>query len=76
MNPERRSTPRGIASRMGRWSSRHRKIAIFGWLGFVVASFVVGGQLGTTNINLDTSNPGESGRMIEILAKEFDHQPA
>ena len=29
---------RNLAARMGRWSARHRKIAIFGWLGFVVVA--------------------------------------
>ena len=70
------SPPRkGLAHRMGRWSAGHRKIAIFGWLGFVVVSFVLGGMLGTKAINIDTANPGESGRMWEILATEFE-QPA
>ena len=27
---------------MGRWSARHRKIAIFGWLAFVVLAFAIG----------------------------------
>ena len=33
MSPLKQST--NIAARMGRWSARHRKIAIFGWLAFV-----------------------------------------
>ena len=35
MSPLKRST--NIAARMGRWSARHRKTAIFGWLAFVIA---------------------------------------
>ena len=41
MSPLKQST--NIAARMGRWSARHRKTAIFGWLAFVVASFAIGG---------------------------------
>jgi hypothetical protein len=26
-----------LAARMGRWSTSHRKTAIFGWLAFVIA---------------------------------------
>ena len=35
MSPLKHST--NIAARMGRWSARHRKTAIFGWLAFVIA---------------------------------------
>ncbi len=33
---------KNLAARMGRWSARHRKIAIFGWLAFVVGAVVIG----------------------------------
>ena len=36
--------PKGIAARAGRWSAQHRKIAIFGWLAFVIAAFMIGGR--------------------------------
>ncbi len=41
MSPLKRSD--NFAARMGRWSARHRKIAVFGWLAFVVAAVVIGG---------------------------------
>ena len=31
---------------MGRWSARHRKTAIFGWLAFVIVSFAIGIAVG------------------------------
>src|SRR5205807_8275893 len=43
------STPkptRNLAARMGRWSANHRKTAIFGWLAFVIAAFVIGTAVG------------------------------
>jgi RND superfamily putative drug exporter len=57
---------------MGRWSARHRKIAIFGWLAFVVAALVVGGLVGTKNIVWETAGPGESGRADTILYEDFE----
>jgi RND superfamily putative drug exporter len=66
---------RNLAARTGRWSARHRKIAIFGWLAFVVVAFVIGGMVGTKNIDYNTSGPGESGRADRILAAGFE-QPA
>jgi len=56
---------------MGRWSARHRKIAIFGWLAFVIASVVIGGAVGTTSIDANDTLPGESGRVTRILDAEF-----
>jgi RND superfamily putative drug exporter len=60
---------------MGRWSARHRKIAIFGWLAFVFASFAIGMfVIGPKQAN-DASGPGESGRASSILDEGFK-QPA
>ncbi|HSE80912.1 MAG TPA: MMPL family transporter [Gaiellaceae bacterium] len=64
-----------IAARMGRWSARHRKTAIFGWLAFVVIAFAVGIVSGTTKIEQATSGVGESGRVDKLLHEEFV-QPA
>ena len=73
MSPMKRST--NVAARMGRWSARHRKIAIFGWLAFVVAAVVLGGALGTKQLTDDETLPGESGRAARILDDGFE-QPA
>src|SRR5262245_49969372 len=60
-----------LAARMGRWSARHRKIAIFGWLAFVVAAFMVGAMVGTKSLVWQTSLPGESGKAERILYEDF-----
>jgi RND superfamily putative drug exporter len=60
---------------MGRWSARHRKVAIFGWLAFVVLAFALGTLNGTTQIDDDTAGVGESGRVDRILDAGFK-QPA
>ena len=64
-----------IAARMARWSAHHRKIAIFGWLGCVIAVFAIGTMLGTKAIVFETSGPGESGRADKIIYEDFK-QPA
>jgi RND superfamily putative drug exporter len=56
---------------MGRWSARHRTIAIFGWLAFVVAAFVIGGMVGTKSLVWQTALPGESGKAERILYEDF-----
>ena len=66
---------RNLAARMGRWSARHRKTAIFGWLAFVVVAFVLGNMTGQKTIDPATAGPGESGRMDKILDAGFK-QPA
>src|SRR5919204_4728108 len=65
LNEPRRST--NIAARMGRWSARHRKTAIFGWLAFVVASFVIGTAVGMQTIDQNDSNVGEAHRADHII---------
>jgi len=37
---------RNLAARAGRWSSTHRKTAIFGWLALVVLSLAIGAWIG------------------------------
>jgi RND superfamily putative drug exporter len=69
----KRST--NVAARMGRWSARHRKTAIFGWLAFVVAAVVLGGALGTKQLTDTDTLPGESGRAARMLDDGFK-QPA
>ena len=60
-----------LAARMGRWSAAHWKTATFGWLAFVAVAFQLGSQVGTTNIDPNTSGPGQSGRMDRILDAGF-----
>jgi uncharacterized membrane protein YdfJ with MMPL/SSD domain len=59
----------GLAARAGRWSAQHRKTAIFGWLAVVIVAFMVGGQLGTKQV--EQSLPGEAGRADRIQKDAF-----
>jgi len=64
-----------LAARVGRWSARHWKKAVFGWLAFVVVAFGIGGLIGTKSLSLTAAGPGESGTAQRILNKGFE-QPA
>jgi RND superfamily putative drug exporter len=64
-----------LAARAGRWSARHWKTAVFGWLGFVLIAFAVGGIVGTQSLSPTEPGPGESGEVQQILNDEFE-QPA
>jgi uncharacterized membrane protein YdfJ with MMPL/SSD domain len=60
---------RNLALRAGRWSAAHRKTAIFGWLAFVVAAFVIGGAIGTKKIKSSDTGTGESRQAQRMLDK-------
>jgi uncharacterized membrane protein YdfJ with MMPL/SSD domain len=65
---------RNIAARAGRWSARHRKLAILGWLTFVLAALVIGSASGTNFQRQEDLGSGESGRADKIIADGFaDH---
>jgi hypothetical protein len=75
--PAREPTPTTyLTGRMGQWSARHRKTAIFGWLAFVVLAVVLGKAVGVTMIDENTSGVGESGRADRILDAGFERPAA
>ncbi len=61
-------SPRGIASRAGVWSARHRKLAIWGWLAFVVLAMFIGSAVGTKTLEHTDGSVGESGRADRTIA--------
>src|SRR5512133_1497240 len=69
MSPLKRSN--NIAARMGRWSAGHWKIAVFGWLAFVVAAFMIGGKVGTKNLKDVDYSTGQSHKADLILKQGF-----
>jgi len=58
-----------LAARMGRWSARHRKVAIFGWLAFVGVAFVLGGAVGTKQLSDADAEVGQSRAAAKIYAR-------
>jgi RND superfamily putative drug exporter len=62
---------RNLAASAGRWSAKHRKTAIFGWLAFVVIAFMIGGGVGTQILEPEDSGVGESGRADKIVSDAY-----
>jgi len=62
---------RNLAARAARWSASHRKLAIWGWLAFVIALVMIGGAVGTKTAEQDEGGPGESGRADKTLHDAF-----
>jgi hypothetical protein len=55
-----------LAARAGRWSARHRRAAILGWLGVVVVALAIGSAVGTKKLATDPG-VGDSGTAHHIL---------
>src|SRR5215216_2407782 len=60
-------SPGGIAARAGRWSARHKKTAILGWLAFVVIALIAGNLAGTKEPTDADSFDGESRAAAKIV---------
>jgi uncharacterized membrane protein YdfJ with MMPL/SSD domain len=62
-----------FAARMGRWSATHWKTSVFGWLAFVIASVLIGGAVGTKQLEDSDLNVGEAKRADKLIeAAGFD----
>ena len=74
-NPTQRSpmqTPSNFTARVGRWSVRHRKTAIFGWLAFVLVSLFIGMNVfPQKEIDQQSTMPGESGQAAKAMDGAF-----
>ena len=65
-----RNPARHLAARMGHWSASHRKLAIFGWLAFVLAAIAIGTAVGTKTIDqTNGTTVGPSQRADHILKR-------
>ena len=60
--------PRGIATRAGVWSAKHRKTAIWGWLAFVILALLIGSSVGTKNLEHTQGSVGDSGKADQAIA--------
>src|SRR5262249_53767115 len=54
-----------VVERIAGWSARHRETAVLGWLVLVVAVFVGGHMIPSTNVQ--QYNAGQSGRAEQML---------
>jgi putative drug exporter of the RND superfamily len=60
-----RGPARPVVERIAGWSVRHRKTAVLGWFLLVVAVFLIGQHIGTSNVN--SYDPGQSGQAERTL---------
>jgi uncharacterized membrane protein YdfJ with MMPL/SSD domain len=63
-----------FAARAGRWSAKHRKKAIWGWLGFVAVAFVIGNAIGMKKPSNDNDYIGQSGQADRLFDNHFPKQ--
>ncbi|WNE96146.1 MMPL family transporter [Streptomyces luomodiensis] len=70
------ATRKGLAVRLGGWSTRHRKTAIIGWLLFVVVVAVAGGVSGSRQMTNSENGAGDSARAEKILEDAGLQTPA
>jgi RND superfamily putative drug exporter len=60
-----------LAARAGRWSATHRRIAVLGWLAFVIIAYAVGSSAGMVTLAPGEAQNGESRLADQTQAREF-----
>ncbi|MGY1631490.1 MMPL family transporter [Geodermatophilus sp. SYSU D01186] len=65
-----------LAARMGRWSARHRRTAVAGWLAFVLAAVVLGGMLPSGELTRAEQMVGAPAEAQRILDRNGWTEPA
>ena len=69
----RKPRSRNLAASAGAWSARHRRKAIFAWLVFVVAAYVVGGLVGQRNLTDAQMGNGQSATALSVFENAFPY---
>ena len=67
---------RTLAARAARWSAAHRKLAVLGWLTFVIAAYALGSTTGLVTMKHEDQGAGESRAAEQVLAREFPSERA
>ena len=70
MRPPRMS----ITARAGRWSARHRKAAILGWIAFVAVAVFSGFAMNQHTLTAEQGGVGESGHAARVAGSAFPRQ--
>jgi uncharacterized membrane protein YdfJ with MMPL/SSD domain len=63
-----------ITARAGRWSARHRRAAILGWIAFVAAAVLSGFAMSQHTLTAEQGAVGDSGRAARIAGAAFPRQ--
>ncbi|HEY2372154.1 MAG TPA: MMPL family transporter [Gaiellaceae bacterium] len=65
-----------LSGRAGRWSARHWKLAVFGWLGFAIVAVAVGSAIGHVQMKDSDYASGEAATALRMLSSGGLVQPA
>ena len=65
-----------LAGRVGRWSARHRKTAVLGWLAFVLAALAISALVPQGETTAAEDSLGDSARAQQILDDNGWEEPA
>jgi uncharacterized membrane protein YdfJ with MMPL/SSD domain len=66
-----RPTRMSITARAGRWSARHRKAAILGWIAFVAVAVLTGFAMNQHTLTAEQGAVGDSGRAARVAGTAF-----
>jgi RND superfamily putative drug exporter len=72
----RAMTPDNLTARAARWSAAHRRMAVLGWLTFVLVAFAVGTAAGFVLMKDEEFGIGDSHGAEKVLAREFPTERA
>ena len=61
------NSPRNLAASAGRWSAKHRKTAIIGWILFIVVATFAGKSITQKELPTTEMGNGESKRSMQIM---------
>lgn len=64
---------RNLAASAGRWSSKHRRWAIIGWLVLVTGAYLIGVAAGQRNLTDTQMGNGESAQGTRIIDQAFPY---
>ena len=67
-------TQHNLAARAGRWSAAHRRVAVLGWLAFVIVAYAIGGAVGQRHIANDQMGNGDSLAARQLITRAFPKQ--
>ncbi len=65
-----------FTARTARWSAAHRKLAVFGWLAFVIVAFAIGSSVGLVTLKAGEGENGQSRLADQTLAQQFPRERA
>ena len=68
--------PDNLAARAARWSVRHRRTAVIGWLAFVAVALIAGLMVGQRSLDDSDRGVGETGAALTTLSAHGFTQPA